>query len=47
MNGINVAQPTMTKVEIANEFAQPEWQNVFHIKCQKLFTFENGYLLLF
>ena len=29
------------------EFSLPEWQNVFHIKCQKLFTFANGYLLLF
>ena len=26
------------------EFAPPEWQNVFHIKCQKLFTFANRYL---
>ena len=29
------------------EFAPPEWQNVFYIKCQKRFTFANGYLLLF
>ena len=29
------------------EFAPPEWQNIFHIKSQKLFTFPNGYLLLF
>ena len=29
------------------EFAPSEWQNVFHIKCLKLFTFANGYLLLF
>ena len=29
------------------EFAQPEWQNIFHVKCQKLFTFANEYRLLF
>ena len=27
------------------EFAQYKQQNIFHIKCQKQFTFENGYLL--
>ena len=29
------------------EFALPEQQNIFHIKCQKLFTFANRYLLPF
>ena len=29
---------------VSTEIAPAKWQRVFHIKCQKEFTFANGYL---
>ena len=40
---------TVCKLQVCKsiliEFAPPEWQNDFHIKCQKLVMFANGCIL--